>query len=115
MTETFIDCFDLSEKLVNYLINEGYEEESQYATLLGHKMRYRFMINAREAFHLIELRTQPQGHPGYRKIANKMFELIKEKHPNIANAMHFVNTSEDPELTRLAAEKATQFKLKNLE
>ncbi len=114
MTETFIECFDLSEKLVNYLINEGYEEESQYATLLGHKMRYRFMINAREAFHLIELRTQPQGHPGYRKIANIMFELIKEKHPNIASAMHFVNTSEDPELTRLAAEKATQFKLNNL-
>ncbi len=114
MSDSFNKCFELSEGLVEYLQTKGLNETSQYATLLGHKMRYRFMINAREAFHLLELRTSPQGHPGYRKIAKTMFDLISEKHPNIAGSMIFVNKGEDPELTRLAAERATQYKLNKL-
>jgi len=115
MTDSFIKCFELSEKLYEYLQSRNLIEESQYATLLGHKMRYRFMINAREAFHLLELRTSPQGHPGYRKIALKMHELIAEKHPIIAEGMIFINKGEDPEFTRLAAELGTQHKLSRLD
>lgn len=114
MVDSFMECFELSKELVGYLQTKGLNEESQYATLLGHKMRYRFMINAREAFHLIELRTQPQGHPGYRKISQNMFNLIAEKHPNIAEAMKFVNMDEGPALTRLASEEETQKKLERL-
>lgn len=109
----FEDCFEISLKLYHYLLENGYPEESQYATLLGHKMRWKLMINAREAFHLIELRTSPQGHPGYRKLAQQMYEKISEVHPLIAEGMIFVNKGEDPELTRLAAERAAQFKLTN--
>ena len=93
----------------------GLEEESQYATLLGHKLRYRFIINAREAFHLLELRTSPQGHPGYRKICQEMHRLLAEIHPRLGRAMQFVNRSGDPPLTRMDAERATQIKLKKLE
>jgi thymidylate synthase ThyX len=70
--------------------------------------------NAREAFHFNELRTTPQGHPGYRKLVLQMHEKLAEVHPLMAEAMNFVNQDEDPNLTRLAAERYTQFKLQQL-
>lgn len=111
LTEQFEACFDISLKLYSLLQQAGYELEAQYATLLGHKMRWKVTYNAREAFHIHELRTSPQGHPGYRKLVMQMHEKLAEVHPLIAGAMKFVNTDEDPELTRLAAERYTQFKL----
>lgn len=115
MEDMFRNCFELSEDLNKWLRDAGFEEEAQYATLLGHRMRYRFMINAREAFHFHELRTSPQGHPGYRKIVNEMHQKLCAVHPLIGTAMKFVNEGEDPVLTRLAAELATQRKLALLE
>jgi thymidylate synthase ThyX len=115
LTEQFEACFDLSLKLYSLLQQAGYALEAQYATLLGHKMRWKVTYNAREAFHLHELRTSPQGHPGYRKLVLQMHEQLALKHPLLAEAMKFVNTGEDEELTRLAAERYTQFKLKSLE
>jgi thymidylate kinase/thymidylate synthase ThyX len=114
LTDMYQTCFDISLKLHSFLQSAGYENESQYATLLGHKMRWKVTYNAREAFHFHELRTSPQGHPGYRKLVQKMHEKVSEVHPLIASAMTFVNQGEDEELTRLAAEKYTQFKLDKL-
>jgi dTMP kinase len=114
LTEQFEACFDISLKLYSLLQQAGYELEAQYATLLGHKMRWKVTYNAREAFHLHELRTSPQGHPGYRKLVLQMHEKLAEAHPMLAEAMTFVNQDEDPELTRLAAERYTEFKLQQL-
>lgn len=114
LTELFEQCFDLSLELHSYLQAKGYELESQYATLLGHKMRWKITYNAREAYHFHELRTSPQGHPGYRKLVLQMHEKLAEVHPMIAEGMKFVNTAEDDKLTRLAAERYTQYKLENL-
>jgi thymidylate synthase ThyX len=115
LTDQFRECFALSEKLYKRMLKAGFAEEAQYATLFGHRMRYKFILNARAAFHFIELRSSPQGHPGYRKIVGEMHELLSEVHPNIGAAMIFVNKDEDPELTRLAAELATQYKLEKLD
>ena len=107
-------CFDLAETLYQDMVTGGEEVAAQYATLFGHKMRYRFITNLRELFHFIELRTGPDGHPGYRKICNQMYDLFAEKYPIAADIMSFVNQRENPELTRQAAELATQYKLENL-
>ncbi len=115
LTEDYETCFDLSLELYSLLQAKGYELEAQYATLLGHKMRWKLTFNAREAFHFIELRTSPQGHTGYRKLAQEMYNKITEVHPLIGGAMKFVNKGEDPELARLAAEKYTQYKLAQLD
>jgi dTMP kinase len=114
LVDQYEACFEISLKLYSVLQKAGYQLEAQYATLLGHKMRWKITYNAREAFHLHELRTSPQGHPGYRKLVLEMHEKLSEVHPMLAEAMKFVNTSEDPELTRLAAERYTQFKLKQI-
>lgn len=114
LTDKFEQCFDLSLGLHSYLQKAGYELEAQYATLLGHKMRWKVTYNAREAFHFHELRTSPQGHPGYRKLVQQMHEKLSEVHPLMAEAMIFVNKGEDEKLTRLAAERYTQYKLEKL-
>lgn len=114
LDDLFDKCFDKSLELYSNLQQNGYKLEAQYATLLGHRMRWKVTYNAREAFHLHELRTTPQGHPGYRKLVQQMHEKLAEVHPLLAESMKFVNQGEDPELTRLAAERATQFKLGKL-
>lgn len=114
LSDKFEECFDLSLKLYSALQSAGYDLEAQYATLLGHKLRWKITYNAREAFHFHELRTSPQGHPGYRKLVLQMHQKLAEVHPMMADAMKFVNQGEDPELARLAAERYTQFKLKKL-
>ena len=114
LSDQFESCFDISLKLYSILQQSGHALDAQYATLLGHRMRWKITYNAREAFHLHELRTSPQGHPGYRKLIMQMHEKLAEVHPMLANAMLFVNTDESPELTRLAAERYTQFKLQQL-
>jgi len=114
LVDAYEQCFALSLELHSYLQQAGYELEAQYATLLGHKMRWRVTMNAREAMHFNELRTSPQGHPGYRKLVMQMHEKLSEVHPLLGGAMKFVNSDEDPELSRLAAERYTQFKLNQL-
>jgi thymidylate synthase ThyX len=114
LSDQFMEAYDISLELHSVMQSAGYELEAQYATLLGHKMRWKITYNAREAMHFHELRTSPQGHPGYRKLVREMHEKLAEVHPLIAETMKFVNQDEDPELTRLAAERYTQFKLDKL-
>ena len=115
LVEQFEECFEISLKLNSILQSAGYTYEAQYATLLGHRMRWKVTYNAREAFHFHELRTSPQGHPGYRKLVQQMHAKLTEVHPLMAEHMKFVNQGEDEELTRLAAERYTQYKLQQLD
>jgi thymidylate kinase/thymidylate synthase ThyX len=114
LEELYEKCYDISLALYSMLQSAGYQLEAQYATLLGHRMRWKVTYNARAAFHLHELRTSPQGHPGYRKLVSDMHNKLAEVHPLTAGAMKFVNQGEDPELARLAAERYTQFKLNQI-
>lgn len=114
LSDSFEACFDLSLQLYSDLQTAGYDLEAQYATLLGHRMRWKVTYNAREAFHFHELRTSPQGHPGYRKLVQQMHAKLCEVHPMLGEAMKFVNQGEDEALTRLAAERYTQYKLQQL-
>jgi len=63
-------------------------------------------MNAREAMHVIELRTAPQGHPSYRRICQAMHRAIGEVagHRSIAAAMQFADHSQ-VELERLQSER----------
>lgn len=112
--EDFHACFKISLNLYELMLSEGYEQETQYATLLGHKMRYHYINNLRQLFHMLELRTTPAGHPGYRKTGLRMYDLLESVYPLSARAMIFVNKGESEELYRLAAEMTTQFKLERL-
>ncbi|MHB1087970.1 MAG: FAD-dependent thymidylate synthase [Acidimicrobiales bacterium] len=87
-------------------MREEFPEQSQYAVALAFRIRYVMQMNAREALHLIELRSGPQGHPSYRRVAHEMAHVIREQagHGLIADAMTFVDFSET-DLERLEAER----------
>ncbi len=91
-----------------YALLEGpYPEQASYSVSLAYKIRYMMHTNAREAMHMLELRTTPQGHPAYREVAQEMHRLIGQGagHKAIAAMMTFVNHEAEPELGRLDAER----------
>jgi thymidylate synthase ThyX len=82
---------------------------AQYVVPFAFNVRFVMQMNAREAFHLIELRTQPSGHRGYRLVCQEMHRQIREVagHHHIADAMQFVDYS-DPDLERLDSERKAE-------
>ncbi len=87
---------------------------AQYAVSMAYWIRFYLQMNAREAMHVIELRTAPQGHPAYRRVCQEMHRLIAEHagHHALANAMGFADHSA-LELGRLEAERATDLRRQN--
>lgn len=81
-------------------------EVAQYAVPFAFRIRYYLDLDAREAMHLLELRSQPSGHPGYRRVVQEMHRLIDERagHHLVAAAMRFVD-HDDYALTRLDEER----------
>ncbi len=83
-----------------------------YAVALAYRVRYVMQFNAREAMHLIELRTSPQGHPEYRRVCQQMHRLILEKagHRAVAALMTYLDDAdyEDDGLERLAGERRAE-------
>jgi thymidylate synthase ThyX len=84
-------------------------DQASYAVALGFRIRYSMQMNAREAMHLIELRSGQQGHPAYRRVAQQMHDLIASRagHRAIAGAMQYVD-HEEYDLERIDAERRAE-------
>ena len=83
--------------------------EAQYVVPFAFKIRWYMKMNLREALHLCELRTMPQGHPDYRFIAQEMWRKIQEVHPALAECGKFIDWKQY-RLGRLQSEMRTEFK-----
>ncbi len=94
-------------------IRKKYPEQGQYIVNFAYNYPYFMKFNLREACHLIELRTVPQGHADYRRVAQHMFKQINKIHPNLSRIMKFVDLKEY-DLERFESEKRTEEKRKNL-
>jgi thymidylate synthase ThyX len=85
-----------------------------YAVTLAYRVRYSIQLNAREAMHMLELRTTPQGHPEYRQVCQRMHNLIAQVagHSAVAAMMSFVDHTSHREvvLERLQAERRAEAK-----
>jgi len=99
---------DRSSSLFDAL-HPDFPEQAPYAVAMAYRLRYVMQFNAREAMHLLELRTTPQGHPAYRRVCLEMHRLIAEQagHHAVAAAMSHLSTAE-PELERLEAERRAE-------
>jgi len=88
---------------------ERFPAQAGYAVSLAYRVRYSMQLNAREAMHMLELRTTPQGHPAYRRVCQQMHRLIGEQagHRAIAAMMGFVDHGET-ELERLEGERRAE-------
>jgi len=84
--------------------------EAQYVVPFGFRVRYNLQLNLREAYHLIELRSSPQGHPDYRRTCQEMFRALQAVHPLLVEAMTFVDLTPDVPIGRLRAEMRRKLK-----
>jgi thymidylate synthase ThyX len=102
---------DDSAALYDSMAVAGLGAAAQYAVSMAYRIRFVMHMNAREAMHVIELRTTPQGHPVYRRVCQEMYRLIAERagHRAIAGAMRFVDLSAADD-GRLEAERRTERK-----
>jgi thymidylate synthase ThyX len=86
------------------LSDAGLHAQAPYALCLAYRIRYVLEMDAREAMHVIELRSGREGHASYRALAAQMHELIAAVHPAVAEAMVFRDRSAEPRLERIVAE-----------
>jgi thymidylate synthase ThyX len=104
--------FDNGMKRAAELYEEIYRDlpcEAQYVVPFAFKIRWYMKMNLREALHLCELRTMPQGHPDYRFICQEMWRKIQEVHPTLAESGKFMDWQKY-RLGRLQSEMRTEFK-----
>src|SRR5213079_3244480 len=100
-----------SAELYEQLSGSGGRDVAPYAVVMAYRIRFYMDMNAREAMHVIELRTSPQGHPSYRRVCQSMHRAIAEVagHRAIADAMQFADHTE-VELERLQSERQMERK-----
>jgi thymidylate synthase ThyX len=105
----FDEAMERSASLHDALL-ERFPAQAAYAVSLAYKVRFYLHLNAREAMHLLELRTTPQGHPAYRVVGQAMHRLIADQagHHAVAEAMRYVDHSPEPSLERLDAERRAE-------
>jgi thymidylate synthase ThyX len=106
--DQYTEAIDRAEDLYRTLAPR-FAEQAMYAVALAHRIRYVMQCNAREAMHLIELRSGSQGHPAYRRVAQQMHRAIAEGagHRALADAMTFVDHG-STDLERLESERRSE-------
>ncbi len=104
----FCDAMERSAALHDALLPR-FPAQAPYAVALAFNVRYSMDMNAREALHLIELRSGSAGHPSYRQVAQQMHRLIAEEagHPLVAAMMSFVDHGSTG-LERLEGERRSE-------
>jgi thymidylate synthase ThyX len=114
MTDRYVASIERSRQLAEALA-PTFPVQSSYAVSLAYRIRYSMQMNAREAMHLLELRSGPQGHASYRWVAQEMHRLIAGQagHRLLAEAMSYVDFGAE-DLERLEAERRAESKRKSL-
>ena len=108
----YIECMAKTKQTFDK-IRIKHPEQGQYVVNFAYNYPYFMKFNLREACHLIELRTVPQGHIDYRQVAQQMFKEINRIHPNLSKIMKFVDLKEY-DLERFESEKRSEEKRKTL-
>ncbi len=86
------------------IIARDFPEEAQYVVPMAFNIRWTFHVNLRSLQWLCELRSQPQGHPSYRLMAQEMARAVIAVHPEFERFFRFVDF-QPYELGRFAQEK----------
>jgi thymidylate synthase ThyX len=108
----FKDCMYKCNEVFEILVKD-YPEEAQYVVNFAYRYPFFIKLNLREATHMIELRTVPQGHPDYRYICQEIFKKIRNVHPLLSQGIKFVDLN-DYGLERLSSEKNIEKKKREI-
>jgi len=75
-------------------------ESADYILPLGTRMRALFKMDFAEALYISELRSQPQGHFSYRRVAWEMYEAVRKQHPALAQYFRVTDVNEPVDLLK---------------
>jgi thymidylate synthase ThyX len=108
VAERFEETLERSSDLFDELRRVA-PDEAGYAVALAYRIRYVMQLNAREGMHVLELRSGPQGHPAYRRVAQEMHRQIADVagHRSLAAAMRYVDYG-TTDLERLDGERRAE-------
>lgn len=87
LTEQYEECFDISLRLHSQLQMKGYDKQAQYATLLGHKLRWSVSYTAAELPEVWQQLETLQATPAAEPILQAMQDKLSETHPLIAESL----------------------------
>jgi thymidylate synthase ThyX len=109
LTEEWERVMDESLTFYEDLRDDLGPDVAQYVVPFAYNVRFVMEMNPRQAFHLIELRSQAAGHPAYRRVAHDMHDAIRNVagHALLADAMTHVDYS-DVDLERLESERKAE-------
>jgi hypothetical protein len=108
----FKDAFARSMDQTAELYKKIYPDlpfQAQYVVPFAYRIRWTMKMNLREAVHIGELRTMPQGHPDYRLIVQDMWRQIQAVHPLLAQSAKFLDWN-TYRLGRLQSEMRSEYK-----
>ncbi len=108
VADAWHEAMERSDALYRRLVVD-HPVAAQYAVCFAYRVRYVMQLNARAAMQMLELRSSPQGHPQYRRVVQRMHELIRDEagHRAVADAMVHVDHGAG-ELERLESERAAE-------
>ena len=76
------------------------EAAAQYVLPLGTRVRALFKMDFAEALYISELRSTPQGHFSYRRVAWEMYLAVARAHPSLAKYFRIQDVNEPVDLLR---------------
>jgi thymidylate synthase ThyX len=115
MEDRFVSAIEGAATAYQRLEKDLGKALTQYIVPLAFRVRWYLRVNLREIYHLCELRTTPQGHPDYRRVAQDMFRLVSEVHSRLAAYARFVDMGPGDELERRRSEQRLDDKLSALD
>ncbi|HTA86132.1 MAG TPA: FAD-dependent thymidylate synthase, partial [Silvibacterium sp.] len=98
-TEAMQSAHAACTRLVQGSASEA-EASAQYLLPLGTRNRALFKMDFAEALYISELRSQPQGHFSYRRIAWEMYEAVRQRHPSLAKYFRVTDVKEPVDLLK---------------
>jgi thymidylate synthase ThyX len=75
-------------------------QSADYVLPLGTRIRALFKMDFAEALYISELRSAPQGHFSYRRVAWEMYQAVKQQHPSVAEYFRVTDVSEPVDLLK---------------
>jgi len=105
VSDAYIRAMKIAEDTYDAIASE-HPREAQYVVPMAYRIRWQITANLRSLCWLVELRSQPQGHEAYRRIAWSIYKHIQRVHPRLAGLIKFVDTT--GQRTRQASRHGTE-------
>lgn len=90
MEEPYREAMEEAQKVYEKIAKE-LPEEAQYVVPMAYNIHWYFHVNLRSLQWLCELRSSPQGHPAYRKVAQAMAHQVFQAIPAFKRYFKFVD------------------------